>query len=114
MGKNNEEGNSFPSELGSARTDQVVVQVQGDDKTLIQEVSKLVTRADRAFLITTTKTKAQRSIEDHDELKMCIRDQHVDVFCRYAFPLAYFVTFMALFLRCLTSRRWRRFSLMRA
>ena len=80
--KNNGEGNSFPSDLGkSARTDQVVVQVQGDDKALIQEVSKLVTRADRAFLITTTKTKAHRSIEDHDELKMCIRDQHVDVFC---------------------------------
>ena len=81
--KNNGEGNSFPSALGkSARTDQVVVQVQGDDKALIQEVSKLVTRADRAFLITTTKTKAHLSIEDHDdELKMCIRDQHVDVFC---------------------------------
>ena len=146
----------------SAETDQVEVQVEdvshyqetsttppGTAQQLIQQVrkSKLVTRADRKLIMATTK--GRRSIVGHGEVKMCIRDQDVDIFCepheklsnlspflaylcragtrparnpatdssphtcrthpptvalcvafagRYAFPLVYFVTFMALFL----------------
>ena len=46
----------------------------------IKEVSKLVTKADRKLLVATTKPG--RSIQGHDELKMRIRDQDVDIFCK--------------------------------
>ena len=45
----------------------------------IKEVSKRVTKADRKLLVATTKPG--RSIQGHDELKMRIRDQDVDIFC---------------------------------
>ena len=50
------------------------------DQLMIKEVSKLVTKADRKLLVATSKPG--RSIQGHDELRMCIRDQDVDIFCK--------------------------------
>ena len=70
----------------STSTGDVQLKVAGSDE-LLQEVkaSTLLGRVDRALLRPTGA-----------EPKLYVKDQHVDIFCRYLFPLAYAIAFVAM------------------